>query len=237
MIKTLPSVFLIVLGSAILFKAVIATVMSNLSTGIVLTYVLGGILIFGGVRYSTLPTWLIVSGAVLLLGLLSCMTALYLYGKQDTVTYREDVVLVLGAAIKGDKPTKSLQNRLDRAIDYHQQNPDAYILVSGGKGSQETISEAEAMARYLLAHGVPAASIIKEEAATSTTENFRFSLPLMKEADVIAFITTDYHIFRAAQNAADFSIDVTHAHAPTPWYMILPSGLRECASLLKYWLL
>ncbi len=214
MLKHPVSVLLTVIASGILVNAVIATVMSNLSTGIWLTYALGGAILAGGLLFHRLPLWLPIAAGSALLVLAICVSSLFLFGKHDTVTYTEDAVIVLGAGIKGDKPTKSLQNRLDRAVAYHKQNPDAVILVSGGKGPQETITEAEAMARYLIAQGVPKTAIVQENAATSTTENFELSLPMMDKHATVAFITTDYHIFRAAQNAARVNLHATHAHAP-----------------------
>ena len=228
---------LILLGSGLLANAILATVMTNFSTGILLTYLLGGILVTSGLIGHHLPTWLLLAVGGGLLMLAVCATMLFLYGKRDTVTYKEDVVIVLGASVKGDKPTKSLQNRLDRAIAYHQQNPHARIVVSGGKGDGETVSEAAAMARYLMDCGIPDGAIIQEDAATSTEENFRFSRTLLASADSVCFITTDYHILRASRYAERAGFQhITHAHSATPWYMIVPSCLRECLALGK-WLL
>ncbi len=232
----LPSLF-VLLGTVVCINAVIATISSNLSTGIVLTYLIGAALLAWGIAYRFLPTWLTVAVGGALLIVAVCITALFLYGKTDSVTYKEDTVIVLGASIKGDKPTKSLQNRLDRAVSYHAHNPEATIVVSGGKGSGKSVTEAEAMAQYLIAQGVPASRIVKEDAATSTQENFRFSRPLIDENDSVCFITTDYHIFRASRYATRAGFQtVTHAHSTTPWYMIVPSGLRECLAVGKLWI-
>ena len=48
-----------------------------------------------------------------------------------------------------DKVTIPLKLRLDKAVLYHKQNPDALIVVIGAEGFQEIISEAEAMEKYL----------------------------------------------------------------------------------------
>ncbi len=237
----LPSL-LILLGTAVLGNAVIATVMSNLSTGIWLTYAIGALLITGGVFFNRLPMWLWIVGGGGLLTVAVCIAMLFGFGKTDTVTNDEDVILVLGASIKGDKPTKSLQNRLDRAVALHKENPDAVIVVSGGKGSQETVSEAQAMAQYLIAQGVPADSILEEDAATSTDENFRLTKALLEahfdKPYTVCFVTTDYHIYRASLLAEKHGFDATtHAHSGTPWYMVLPSGLRECLAACKTWLI
>ncbi len=239
MIKYIVPYLLLLSGAVIFGNAVIASVLSNLSTGVWMTYGLGLLLILCGIFYPHLPRWMWAALIGLLLVAVTAVCCLFLFGKTDTVTYNEDIVIVLGAGVQGDTPTKSLQNRLDRTLTYHAQNPDALIVVSGAQGPQETVTEAYAMERYLTEHGVPASCILKEEAATSTKENFEYTKALIDEhvgKDCeIAFITTDYHIFRAAMSAdrAGFS-NVTHAHSGTPWYMIVPSGLRECLAIVKF---
>ena len=104
------------------------------------------------------------------------------YGQYDNADYNEDAVIVLGAGINGDKVTYPLKVRLDKAIEYHKLNPDALIVVTGGQGFQETVTEAYAMEKYLVQNGVEASKIIKEEKATSTNENMRFSKKLLKTA-------------------------------------------------------
>ena len=231
---------LILLGAGLLMNAIAATAISNFSTGILLTFLLGIAFLLCGIGFAHLPraVWIaLLSGLVVLTVF---MSGLFLYGKADTVTYTEDVVIVLGAGVHGDKPTKSLQYRLDRAASYHKQNPDALIVVSGGQGPQESVTEAFAMAQYLLRKGVPASCILKEEQAGSTAENFRFSKALLDkrfpDGYTVAFITTDYHIYRAAYTAERFGFaNTTHCHSGTPWYAVLPNGLRECLAVCKYW--
>lgn len=234
-------ILLILLGTGLLMNAALATVLSNFSTGILLVYTLGAVFLLCGAMYTRLhkAVWITLLSGFLVSAL--AVSALFLYGKADTATHTEDAVIVLGAGVQGDKPTKSLQNRLDRAIRYHAQNPTALIVVSGGQGPQETVTEAHAMEQYLLAHGVPASRILKEDAATSTAENFRFAKDLLDtqfdSGYTVAFITTDYHIFRAAQTAKRFGFEyATHCHSGTPWYMVLPNGLRECLAVGKAWI-
>lgn len=230
----------VVVGIAVLADAVVAGVLSNLSVGVLMTYAAGiGITGFS-LWLPHLPQPLVACVFGIASAAAIAVSSLFVLGNADTVTHKEDVAIVLGAGIKGDKPTESLQNRLDRAVVYHRRNPQALLVVSGGQGPQESVTEAYAMEQYLLAQGVPAANILKEEYATSTEENFRFSKALLDDAFddsyTVAFITTDYHISRASAYAlrCGFS-EVTHAHSATPWYMILPNGLRECLALCKLW--
>ena len=110
-------------------------------------------------------------------------------------------VVILGAGVDGTQPSLTLRRRLDAALAYLADKPDLPVIVSGCQGAGEGISEAECMARYLIAHGVDEERIWKEEQASSTRTNFIFSLALMRlrGADMsapFAVVTSDYHIAR-----------------------------------------
>ena len=167
---------------------------------------------------------------------------LFGYGKKSNVNYNEDAVIVLGAGIQGKEVSESLRNRLDAAMRYCQKNPKVIIVVSGGQGPQETITEALAMEQYLLEQGMPAEQIIKEQMATSTRENFLYSKEMLDrqlgDAYKVAFISNDYHIYRAKLIAQNVGFDeITYLGSDTPWYLILPSGIRECLAVMKQWIL
>ena len=114
--------------------------------------------------------------------------------------------------------------------------------MTGGEGAQETITEAEAMERYLVEHGVSRDVIVKEENATSTSENMRFSKEILDsyfgtEYD-IAVITNGFHIFRSVSIAKTEGFkQVSHLHAGLSWYNIIPCYLRESIAILKLWLM
>ena len=113
-------------------------------------------------------------------------------------------VIVLGAGVNGTEPSLMLWSRLERTLEYVADKPDIPIIVSGSQGQGEDISEAECMYRYLTAHGVDETRVWKEEQATSTRTNFQRSYELMAERGVtgdFAFVTNDYHVYRAGMLA------------------------------------
>lgn len=113
-----------------------------------------------------------------------------------------DYVIVLGAQMKKNGPSKALQYRLDETIKYLSENPDAKVIVSGGKGPDEHISEAQGMYDYLVAAGVDEDKTIKEDASRNTVQNLKFSAEYLdKEKDSVAVVTNDFHIFRAVNIA------------------------------------
>ena len=92
------------------------------------------------------------------------------------------------------------------------------VVVSGCQGQGEDITEAECMARYLIAHGVDASRICREELATSTRTNFTRTLALLPElgidpAQPFAFVTSDYHVARANYITKDLGMTEENARA------------------------
>lgn len=243
--KIIGTVFTI-LGACVLINALIYSLLSNPSLGSWLTLALGAFLTVVGIFFtkiiSKIPGAALITVIVLFCITFSLFSFLYIFGSADTSSTNEDVLIVLGCGVKGNEPGRNLKDRLDRAILYHRENPDALIIVSGGKGDDENVSEAFAMEQYLIKNGVPADLIIKEEKATSTEENFIFSKEILDtlfdDTYVATFITNDFHIYRSSRLAALVGFEnTTHAHADTAWYTVIPNGLRECITVLKLWIL
>ena len=146
-----------------------------------------------------------------------------------------DYLVVLGAQIRTDGPSIVLQHRLDTAYDYLMANPETLCIVSGGQGPNEPTTEAEGMAAYLLARGIPAERIILEPNATTTVENIRYSMAFLNpETDRVGIVTNNFHVFRGTRIAR--TCGIAHAcgiAAPSnPFY--LPNNLlRESLGVVK----
>lgn len=109
-----------------------------------------------------------------------------------------DVCIILGAQMKASGPSDVLQRRLDRALDYLRENPGTLVVVSGGQGSDEPVSEARGMRDYLVARGIAQERILMEDASTSTWENLDYSAKLIdKDGDKVVVVTNNFHVFRA----------------------------------------
>ncbi len=240
------SILMTIVGAIFSVYGIALCIATNINTGVVLVLLLGLFMLAAGIFYKQLAQ-LTKSGffrickIIVIIGLcveLILVSFLAIYGVTDTVDYREDAVVVLGAGIKGDKVTVTLKHRLDKAIEYHSKNPDAIIIVTGGQGFQETVTEAYAMEKYLVEAGVDKSKIIKEEKATSTAENMRFSKEILDghfDKDYsVAVITNNFHIFRAVTIAGRNGLEhVSHLHAGLQWYNVIPSYLRESIAILK----
>ena len=97
----------------------------------------------------------------------------------NTAQGDEKVIIVLGAKMKGDEPSLSLKNRLDKAYDFAIEHPDAIIITSGGKGSDEVVAEGDGMEQYLVKKGLDASRIIAEKESATTEENFKNSMQIL----------------------------------------------------------
>lgn len=246
----LMRILLFVLGAFGMLDTIFVSFISNMNLGVALPAILGLPLVALSVFLPQLQNAgkaghavLVVSACgYLLLALLFAVTWIIINREANKKVYSgADAVIVLGAGLRGDKPMLVLRHRMDTAIAYLHEHPDAVAILSGGKGDNEHISEAEAMARYFEQKGIPASRYIKEGASTNTEENFAYSNQIIKERfhkDArIAFVTTDFHVFRASRVAARQGIHAQGIKAPDVWYISLNNHLRECVAIWGYTLL
>ncbi|MFD2422727.1 YdcF family protein [Amycolatopsis pigmentata] len=152
-----------------------------------------------------------------------------------------NAIIVLGAGLLDGRVSPLLAARLDRAIACRKRSAttDPVMVVSGGQGPDEPVSEAEAMGDYLREAGVPAEKILLEDKATSTEENLRFSVAVLAEhghTGKMVAVTSNYHMFRTAVLARRLRLRLDVMGARTATYFVLSAFLREFAALLaQYW--
>ncbi|MGN1422904.1 MAG: YdcF family protein [Oscillospiraceae bacterium] len=147
---------------------------------------------------------------------------------------RTDCVLVLGCRVVGETPSRMLTERLDAALDILNAEPQAVCVVSGGKGSDEQLSEAEAMRRYLIDRGISEERIITEDKAVSTAENFRYSAEVLRGLGIesnITVVTSDFHQYRAHIYAEREGLSVSHRSARTGLWALPNYVIREICLL------
>jgi len=186
--------------------------------------------------------WLTAALCVVVVATLVFSVVLAIYGRRVTTSFDEDVAIVLGAGIRDGEVLGTLARRLDAAVSYHRQNPNALIIVSGGLGHREEVTEAYAMARYLIERGVPAGQILLENYAYSTYSNMRYSRTILDELfdhmPSVVVITSNFHMYRSVRFAGQVGLDGVSMYPSTvPWVAIPLAYVREVASVIKLWLL
>ena len=131
-----------------------------------------------------------------------------------------DQVIVLGAKVWDSGPSVSLWDRIYAAADYLKANPEDTVIVSGGQGLDEPISEALCMKNELETLGIEPERIILEDKATSTWENLNYSLDLIEEMTgqrpkKIGVLSSEYHLFRASLFARECGVEFVGIPAKT----------------------
>ena len=158
-------------------------------------------------------------------------------------SFDKDYILILGCQVRKDGTlTPLLKGRADRALEFagmqnEKTGKDIKFVPSGGKGSDEIISEGEAIRKYLLSQGIPEDRIIAETESRNTYENFRNSLELIKadtekDEPKIAFSTTNYHVFRSGLLAHNQGIEAEGIGSRTKSYFWINAFIREFVGTL-----
>lgn len=154
-----------------------------------------------------------------------------------------DFVVTLGAGLAGDRVTPLLARRIDRALEVGcRPTPTGrhpVLVMSGGKGPDEAVSEAQAMAAYAVDHGAARSSILLEDASRNTEENLHLTYELVQgdprlgaHAQGVA-VTSSYHAMRAAMLARRLSVPVQVVGARTAGYFWPSAVLREFVAVLR----
>lgn len=179
-------------------------------------------------------------GGIVLLGAFSFLVIqlLILSHAFSRDTSRTDWCIVLGAGLRGEQPSLTLRNRLHAAAQYLEKHPEAQVVVSGGQGPGETLTEAEAMRRFLVDAGIAPGRIHLEDRALSTVQNLRFARAVISEkggdpSGRINIISSDFHLFRVRMLARRLGMKTALIAAPTPWYLLPNTCIREYFALIK----
>ncbi len=181
--------------------------------------------------------WLCLAAAgVLAQGFLALYLVVWIKSGEDDDAVPSDCIVVLGAKAHGLEPGRVLRARLEQAQKAYEQGLGGKILVCGGKGTDETVSEAEAMAAYLKAQGVPDEDILLEKDSRNTRENLRFAKRIMEANgyQTCVLVTSDYHMMRARMLAGQEGLSATGSRARSDWPGAWLSRVRECLSWIKY---
>ena len=206
--------------------------------------------------FLAVPLALVVQAPRLVLGFLFALTlcgawfflsftALLLYSWLYRSLPRKrqyDFIVIHGAGLNGTDLTPLLRGRVDRAYDlWVKQDKKGVFVPSGGRGVDEEISEAEAMARYLRSRGVPDSAIVLEDRSTTTWENLTYSRDLITRLssatpERAALVTSDYHVFRTAMYARAVGFNADGLGSKTASYYFPTAFIREFIAILRrYW--
>ena len=140
-------------------------------------------------------------------------------------------LLVLGTVVEGTEPSAMLADRIQASYDYLTAHPDTICIVSGGKADKVNLSEAQCMFNKLTEMGIDPERIWMEDRATSTVENFQFSLALIEEKtgsrpDTLGVLSSEFHLLRARMFARQEGV--------TP--VAIPARTTDLPTFARYFL-
>lgn len=109
-----------------------------------------------------------------------------------------DAIVVLGAAQYNGRPSPVLRARLDHALGLYREGLAPLIVVTGGVGRGDTISEALVGRRYLMAHQVPAESVVAQPEGRSTAASMSAVAAWLGERGTrrVLLVSDPFHMFR-----------------------------------------
>ena len=147
-------------------------------------------------------------------------------------------IIVLGAQVRGRKITDSLKRRLDCASEYLKEHPEVHVIVSGGQGKDEEVTEAYAMARYLECEGLDRRRIVQEDVSVNTLENLKFSRNLIADVDTpVGIVSNNFHVYRGCVYAKRAGFKEPFPIPASCHPLLFPNYfVRECFAVWKLWL-
>lgn len=174
-----------------------------------------------------------------------------------------DYIVVFGAEVKKDGTlSRSLESRLERAVEAAAENPKAFLVLTGGSNQPHMASEAEYMGQYLLGRGIPEERLLYEIQAKNTYENVLYSSALIERIEAgkkekirnagirpkgseeilsveeiplrIGLLSSNYHLYRIEKLAEQtFRGGLFNIAVASPPSFFIHGAFRECIALLK----
>lgn len=199
-------------------------------------------------------TWLkVLLALILIAALVFAALEVYIAVHSRSVSRPDpqpSVMVIFGCQMKQDGPSVLLRDRLDTALAYWEAHPDIKIVVTGGKGDDEHVSEAQGMHDYLVAHGVDGANIYKEDQSRNTWQNVTYTRALLEQIDTgctgvencrFLLVSSGFHLARIQMlwgrvnpdGLSPATLAAPVSHAPSAVQMFF----REPLALVKSFLL
>jgi len=161
--------------------------------------------------------------------------------RTDEVTYQERYAVVLGAPLRADKVSSILMKRVETAADFLKKDKEAVAVLTGGNSPyvnedrevSQVTTEGAYMAMQLMASGIQPERLYLESDATTTLDNFYYSVDLLRDAgyqdgDPVVIITNRFHSFRVRRLAKEAGLtNFLILSAPVPFHSAITWYLRE----------
>lgn len=173
----------------------------------------------------------VLAVGILALCWLASLAAVVRASRRDTAA-PADAIVVLGAAQYDGRPSPVLRARLDHAATLFRRGLAPLVIVTGGVGAGDTVSEAVVGRRYLVAAGLPAAAVESESAGRTSAASVRAAARHVHErgGTGAVFVSDGFHLLRLGFLARRFGLKPFGS--PAPESPIASNSRRELGYLL-----
>lgn len=146
-----------------------------------------------------------------------------------------DYLIVLGAIVRGEKPSNALRERIKTAYNYLSTHKKTIAVLTGYRNPNAKISQGKCMQNELRNMGIPAYRLLVEDHARTTEENLKFSRDFMTQLDPkICIISSDFHLYRTLKTAKKYGLkNVKGIAAKTPAPILIHCYIREIFAVIK----
>lgn len=181
---------------------------------------------------------IIVSAVLTVCVIIAIVISIFMIKAADDPPPDENnTLVVLGCKVNNGKPSIMLGRRLNAAYEYLSEHNSVNVVVSGGQGSDEVMSEAQCMKDYLISKGIDSGRIFMEDKSTNTEENLKFSQEIIKREglpETITLVTDAFHQCRAEMLAGNIGIEPYNISGYTSWYIVPVYWVREWFGIAYY---
>ena len=125
------------------------------------------------------------------------LLAVYLVSREDQRRL-VDAIVVLGAAQYNGKPSPVLRARLEHAFTLYREGLAPTVVVTGGIGEGDRVSEATVGQQYLVGHGVPDTAVVVRPEGRSTQSSVRSvaDWALERGTPRVLLVSDPFHMLR-----------------------------------------
>jgi uncharacterized SAM-binding protein YcdF (DUF218 family) len=158
--------------------------------------------------------------------------AVVFWGARD-MARPSDAIVVLGAAQYAGRPSPVLKARLDHALGLWKKGMAKRLVLTGGRGTGDTISEAAVGRRYAMRAGVADSAILLENEGRTTSESIATVAAIMSEKKLerAILVSDPFHMLRLQILAKRYG--VKSVTSPTRTSPISANRLEDLAYILS----
>jgi len=129
---------------------------------------------------------------------------------------RAEAIVVLGAAQYNGRPSPVLEARLRHGLDLYRRALAPVIVVTGGRRTGDTFTEATAGYNWLRARGVPDDDILKEVQGRNTWESLAAVSRFLRSRgiDEVIMVSDSYHALRLREVSDEVGLTAHVSPAP-----------------------